>query len=178
MRKNNARMRVASALLFMVVANLAQAQAPAPADDVALYGQLAVSQSNRLLFTSQAATETALKALNDSRSAASGSPLSDTNTVPKMRSIFAPNDVPHALFVYPGNISVEAGVGDKLPGGCSVSHLWAEKMSGELLCAGKVVPIGMSGVVAQEPTNEQRGGLMRPNFGVPPVQIPSIMQPR
>lgn len=167
MRKN--KFSCLSFLVFMFAATGAQAA------DVSTVGDLAKITADTIMFNAEAARDQAQRALASAQGS-SGNPMADDNELPNLRQIIEVNGIATGDFVYAGDVRVEKGIGDKLPGGYTVLHLWPDKLSGELKDKnGKIIPIGMSNAVPDSPKTSQVqniggvAGMPGQNYHIPPI---------
>lgn len=128
-------------------------------------GDLSRAQGQTVLLKAQAKAEQARNELDAAvrqRSAGGGD-----DTLPVVRSIFGVNGKVVAMLVYPGNVQVEAVVGDVVPGGYTVGKVNVDTSKVELVRGKQKYAVGLSKIV---PTS--RAGGASGSAGA--VAIPSI----
>ncbi len=113
------------------------------AQQIPVVGDLAAVNADTIMLQAQKARQAAQQALNEGQNNGVA-PVSDVG-LPALVKIIAINGTAVGTWIYPGNVKIEQGEGEHLPGGYTIAHLWADKLSGELRDRqGKIIPIGVS----------------------------------
>lgn len=119
---------------------------PAVASEVPNVGDLARIQAETVLIKAQAKREEAQADLAARRQDG----VSADGTLPVLKSIYGTERRLVATFIYPGNVTVEANEGDRIPGGYRVSKIVADTNKVELARGREKFQVGFS---TQAPTS-------------------------
>ena len=113
------------------------------ADDVPTVGDLARIQSETFLIRARAKQEEARNELISKRAAGS----TDDGTLPVVKSILGTDHRIVITLIYPGNVQVEAMLGDTVPGGYKVGKIYQDSNKVELTKGKQRYTVGFSAVV-------------------------------
>lgn len=152
--------------IFMLVA-VALFFESAIAAGIPTVGELAQIQAETVLIKARAKQEEARSELSAKRSTG----VSDDGTLPVVKSILGADRRMIATLIYPGNVVVEAALGDMVPGGYKVVKIHEESNKVDLLKGKQHFTVGFSTVV---PTAKQQTGSIQSVQGGPAPYVPGI----
>ena len=139
--------------------------APAAAQSV---GELADVQAETLLFRARAARAEAISKLHDAEKTEGGAIESNGDALPVVRGVYGTAGKLYATFLYSNGSTVDAGVGDTIPGSYVVRSLSATRVI--LGHRGKTIAVGFSDVRPLEPT--VTAAQSAPSFPIPSLSPP------